>query len=91
MHKKTLVAWLKSNLSLKIECLETHIYMKTECLQTKWDAASFRAEGKRVGILKRGKLKQVSEVRHWLNLKDRADNVLNLKAFLMFFWCAVVG
>jgi len=31
---KITVQWLKSNLFLKIECQETHIYMKTECF--KW-------------------------------------------------------
>ncbi len=44
---RTLVAWLKSSLLLKIECQETHIYMKTECLQTKWNAASFWVERKK--------------------------------------------
>ncbi len=43
---RTLVAWLKSTLSLKIECWETHIYMKTECLQAKWDTASEMGKGK---------------------------------------------
>jgi len=31
----TKIHQLKSNLLLKIECGETHIYMKTDCLQTK--------------------------------------------------------
>ncbi len=31
----TLLSWLKSTLSLKNKCFDTHIYMKTQCLQTK--------------------------------------------------------
>ncbi len=31
---RTLVAWLKSTLLLKIKYFYTHIYMKTDCLQT---------------------------------------------------------
>ncbi len=31
---RTLVAWLKSTLLLKVEFQETHFYMETECLQT---------------------------------------------------------
>jgi len=30
---RTLVAWLKSTLLMKIKCFYTHIYMKTDCLQ----------------------------------------------------------
>jgi len=37
---RTLVAWFKSTLFLKMKCGDTHIYMKTECLQTKWDASA---------------------------------------------------
>jgi len=44
---RKLVAWLMSNLLLKIECQETHIYMKTECLQTKWDTVLLKKERKR--------------------------------------------
>ncbi len=38
---RTLVAWLKSTILLKIECPYTHIYMKTEYLQTKWDTLHY--------------------------------------------------
>ncbi len=43
MEIRTIAAWLKSTLLLKVECFDTHIYMKTECLQKKWDAAFFGA------------------------------------------------
>jgi len=32
---RTLVAWLKSTLLLRIKWRDTHIYMQTECLQKK--------------------------------------------------------
>jgi len=43
---RTLVAWLKSTLLLKIECQETHIYMKTECLQQSETHHYFGRKGK---------------------------------------------
>jgi len=49
---RTLDAWLKSTLLLKIECWDTHIYMKTECLPTKWDTALFVKGKDRVELIK---------------------------------------
>ena len=41
---RTLDAWLKSTLLLKIKCFDTHIYMKTYCLQTMRRSIIFRKE-----------------------------------------------
>ncbi len=49
---RTLVAWLKSTLLLKIQDQDIHIFMKTECLQTKWDAALFGNRKDRVALIK---------------------------------------
>jgi hypothetical protein len=48
--------------------LKTHIYKKTRSLQAKWNAVSFRVKGKRVGVIKRGKLTQACEVARLLKV-----------------------